>query len=135
MNTVRGLSNVSRWLRDKPNELNSICEQELERAVREAEYEAKQNAPVDTGKHRQSIVGEREGLRGKLTANMEYSPYIEFGTGASVNVPPGFEDLAIQFKGKGKNTINLPARPHIIPAATKAGKNLKENIKKRLSKL
>jgi len=137
MSYIRGLPNVRRLLKDAPQKLASVIKNEMETVVREAELEAKQNAPVDLGKHRQSIVGEIEnnGLTGKLSANMPYSPYLEFGTGAEIDIPSGFEDLAVQFKGQGKKKINLPARPHIIPATTKAAKKLVKNIEKKLENL
>jgi len=46
----------------------------------------------------------------------DYGPYVEFGTGALVNVPRGLEEYAIQFKGKGVKKVNLPARPFMYPA-------------------
>lgn len=135
MSFVKGFKQVFNYLKEKEKQVDNICLEETEKAIRLAELDAKQNAPVDTGKHRQSIVGEMEGEKGKLSANMEYSPYLEFGTGTSVSIPPGFEELAIQFKGNKPGTINLPARPHIIPAAMKASESMKKSIDKRLDEL
>src|SRR5688572_5665052 len=36
----------------------------------------------------------------------DYSPYVEFGTGAYVDVPAGLEEYAMQFKGKGIREVN-----------------------------
>jgi hypothetical protein len=78
--------------------------------------EAKKKAPKLTGKLRNSGVVEHTLDNTKITFNAEYAPYLEFGTGGNVSVPAGFEDLAIQFKGDGKRTINIKPQPYLIPA-------------------
>ena len=45
-----------------------------------AETRAKALAPVDTGKLRSLISGERQGTVGILTSQAEYSVYVEYGT-------------------------------------------------------
>jgi HK97 gp10 family phage protein len=119
------------------SKLQNIVVAEMETAGRNAEFTAKQNAPVDTGKHRQGIVyeSENEGLSAKITANESYSPYLEFGTGTSVDIPEGFEGLASKFKGKGIRQVNIQARPHIIPACKKAFQKLVSNLEIKLSEL
>jgi HK97 gp10 family phage protein len=59
---------------------------------------------------------------------LKYAPYVEFGTGGEVNVPAGYEDFAIQFKGKGIRKINLRARPYLIPAFESEIPILRKNI-------
>jgi HK97 gp10 family phage protein len=102
-----------------------------------AETNAKMNAPVKFGYHRQNIGHEtsRSGLGTKVFANAKYAPYLEFGTGGSIMIPSGFDDLALQFKGNGVKTINLPARPHIIPAAQKAMEFFNKKIELDISRL
>jgi hypothetical protein len=93
------------------------------------ENDATNNAPHDLGHHKQNI-----GFRPiswhtiRMFANATYAPFLEFGTGGSVSVPNGWQDIAIKFKGKGKKKINLPARPHLIPAFYKAKEFLKKKI-------
>src|SRR5512139_1604451 len=52
---------------------------------------AKQNAPVDTGRLRASIlpevVSDAEMLLGIVGSNVEYAPYQEFGTGPHAMYP------------------------------------------------
>ncbi|TVR41894.1 MAG: hypothetical protein EA392_00925 [Cryomorphaceae bacterium] len=45
-----------------------------------------------------------------------YTPYQEFGTGSLVSVPPGFEAMAMQFKGAGIKEVNITPQPHFAPA-------------------
>jgi HK97 gp10 family phage protein len=59
---------------------------------------------------------------------LKYAPYVEFGTGGTVNVPAGYEDFAIQFKGKGIRKINLRPRPYLIPAFESEIPVLRKNI-------
>jgi HK97 gp10 family phage protein len=59
---------------------------------------------------------------------LKYAPYIEFGTGGLVSVPAGYEDFAIQFKGKGIRKINLRPRPYLIPAFESEIPILRKNI-------
>ena len=59
---------------------------------------------------------------------LKYAPYVEFGTGGTVNVPAGYEDFAIQFKGKGIRKINLRPRPYLIPAFESEIPILRKNI-------
>jgi hypothetical protein len=50
----------------------------------------------------------------EVVAPIKYAPYVEFGTGENVSIPPGFEELAQTFyvDGKGRNK----AQPFLIPA-------------------
>ena len=87
--------------------------------------DAKNLAPYDHGKLRQNIVWVQPSKREKgviqhiVQALMPYSAYQEFGTGGLVDVPPGWEDIAIQFKGKGKRQINMKPQPFMYPAFAK----------------
>lgn len=80
---------------------------------------AKQKVVVDLGQLRQSIghtnatVGNN---RSFIYANTPYAAFVEFGTGGLVNVPKGFEEIAIKFKGRGIKQVNLRPRPYLIPS-------------------
>jgi HK97 gp10 family phage protein len=83
--------------------------------------DAVQNAPVDTGKLRQSISFELldNGLSAHMFVVVPYGWIVEFGTGGLVQIPEGFSELAGQFRGKGIRTINRPPQPYMIPAFLK----------------
>ena len=89
--------------------------------------DAKSNAPVEFGKLRQSGLAEpiNNGFGGKITFSIIYAPYIEFGTGGLVVVPTGWEGFAMQFKGAGVRTVNLRARPYLLPAFEKGVRDFK----------
>lgn len=52
----------------------------LAKAVLVVERQAKENAPVDTGRLRASITSEVSGMEGKVRTNVEYASYVEHGT-------------------------------------------------------
>ncbi|KAB7730140.1 hypothetical protein F5984_13230 [Rudanella paleaurantiibacter] len=137
MMRLNGLDNVLRSFRGAGRTLRQEAANLAERAGRNIEAEAVLNAPVDTGKHRQSGSYEptNNGMGAKVSFSMAYSPYLEFGTGGLVNVPPGFDDLASQFRGAGGRQINLPARPHLIPAFLKHREIYYNDLKRLLARL
>ena len=53
----------------------------LEKACLLVENKAKENCPVQTGYLRRSITHEINGNEGIIGTNVEYAPYVEFGTG------------------------------------------------------
>lgn len=65
--------------------LDEALKPQLEKACLMIEAEAKVNCPVDDGQLRQSIESEiketNNGLIGYVGTNVEYAPYVEFGTG------------------------------------------------------
>ena len=92
--------------------------------------EAKSNAPVDLTNLVKSGRAEPidGGLGGKITFSIKYAPYVEFGTGGLVVVPSGWEDFAMQFKGAGVRTVNLRARPYLLPAFEKGVRAFKQKL-------
>lgn len=57
----------------------------------------------------------------QVIVQAKYAPYIEFGTG-NLFVSTGsqiWDEIALQFKGKGIKEINLPPRPFLRPAVQK----------------
>lgn len=97
---------------------------------------ARANAPHKFGHHARNIGSLPNNWHSvRLFANAKYAPYLEFGTGGLVNIPKGWSRVASQFRGKGIKKINLPARPHIIPAFNAAQKYLKKKLAQDIRKL
>jgi HK97 gp10 family phage protein len=130
MSTIRGLDATLEAMRQAQREIERKVEGKVAQIAYEIHAEAVSNVPVDTGQLKQSG---RVELKSKLTAaitfNAKHAPYIEFGTGANVKVPVEWGDYALQFKGKGIKTVNLHARPFLIPAFDKGEKKLKKEVK------
>ena len=78
--------------------------------------EAMRNVPVNYGKIKQSInVRQDSELKFSVFVNaVPIAAYVEFGTGAFVEVAPEWKDMAWEFyvNGKGK----LSPRPYLYPA-------------------
>ena len=128
---LRGSESLQRFLQTLSRQVPERVADEVERAGRTVEAEAKSTVAKDTGKLQQMIYFEatRGGNGAKITAGTPYAAYIEFGTGGSVLIPPGWEDLAAQFKGSGgKRTISLPPRPYLLPAFRREGKELEMRL-------
>jgi len=104
------------------------------------ENNAKGFAPVNKrttgGDLRQSIAAEPIGkLLWRITAFAHYAPYMEFGTGKSVNITEVFKDQASQFKGRGIREVNLRPQPFMYPAYLIAKKNYKADLEDNLDVL
>ena len=97
-------------------------------------------APKKTGKLSQSYFPERDGNTARVFNTKLYAPFVEFGTGSFVDtselsklgIP---ENYAMQFKGQGIKKINLPARPHLFPSASKNFDILFKNIQTRIKNI
>ena len=100
---------------------------------------AKQTAPVDSGSLKQSIKAERKGKTVEVIAGAHYAPYVEFGTGGSVDLNDMLElgipaSYAAQFKGKGIRDVNLPARPFFFSSGRIGFKNLLNRLNGEIKK-
>ncbi|WP_018130711.1 HK97-gp10 family putative phage morphogenesis protein [Effusibacillus pohliae] len=98
-----GATEVVRTLNDIPQQKEQAIKRIINTTAANIARKAKQRAPVDTGRLRGSIQMRpyRGGLEAAVGTNVEYAPYIEFGTGKGVNVPQQYADFAAQFKGHG----------------------------------
>ena len=67
---------------------------------------AKVKAPVNDGTLQNSINWQKEtSLKYNVGTNLPYAPYVEFGTGAKVQIPAEFAKMASNAKGKGKGSF------------------------------
>jgi hypothetical protein len=105
----------------------------LNEAIQNTETEAVSAAPVDKGFLRNSSYSEVEGLEGLVGFRVNYSPYVEFGTGGLVDVPAGLEDYASKFEGNGVKQINIRPQPFLYPAWKNNTIKFLDNLKKMLN--
>ena len=96
-----------------------------------AETYAKRKCPVDTGVLRNSITHLVDADQGKcyIGCNVEYAPYVEFGTGVHYlggrKTPWTYQDA----KGKWHMTNGSKAQPFIKPAVTEHSAEYRSIIK------
>ena len=122
------LNKLSLIMTDVSNEINA--------SALKIYTDAKREVKVDNSTLRSSIAINPDS-KGSLTYSVEarakYAPYVEFGTGGLVDVPAGYDDFAIQFKGKGIRKVNLRARPFLIPAFEQEKPKLIKRLKDLLN--
>lgn len=135
---ITGLVQLQAKLKQLPDKIKAEAVEDIQDAADAIVIKAIQRAPVDDGPLKQSVGNQpkNNGLNYIVFVSADYAPYIEFGTGTSVDVPNELKDYAIQFKGKGIKQINLPARPFFFPGffeeRDKLVKTLKASIAKHL---
>jgi hypothetical protein len=116
-------------------------QREVVMAVLAIESGGKRSAPVagkgKSGGYLRASIHSTLGadlLGGTIWAAAPYAPYQEFGTGALVNVPPGFEEFAMQYKGRGIRRVNIKAKHFLFNAWVVRGREFLENIERILSR-
>lgn len=75
----------------------------VKRRTSEMNRKAQRYAPVDTGELRRSILStfSENGMQGKVSAGMHYSPYLEYGTrfmSARPFMRPAFYETVFEFR-------------------------------------
>ena len=150
--TIKGLDSLTR-------KLNNITDMELKDTMTEAlklvHGQAKTLAPVDGGDLSESIhMSQRKtatGREGRVYTNLEYAPYVEFGTGIKGNgtYPYEVKGLTLAYKDKGwiyynekleKKifTTGQEAQPYMYPALKNNEKTIlkmfKSGVKTTLTK-
>lgn len=92
------IKKLARFGIDSENEISK----QTQLAAESIKLDATERAPVNLGKLKQSINAQREGKTlWSVFANEQYAAYVEFGTGAKVDVPDEFKDIANAYRGKG----------------------------------
>jgi HK97 gp10 family phage protein len=98
------------------------------------ESDAKNRVPVDSGRLRSSLKTEKFGGIGRrVYTNVEYAPYVEFGTRSRVNTKISgvdYSDVAIQFKKSNGGGGGVRPRPYLFPAFEAEKPNLIKNLKR-----
>jgi HK97 gp10 family phage protein len=102
---------------------------------------AKREVKYDKGDLRKSIKSETNKTTKSVVieALAHYAPYVEFGTGGSVDLNDMLElgipaSYAAQFKGKGIRDVNLPARPFFFSSGRIGFKNLLNRLNGEIKK-
>lgn len=114
----KAIRDLEAWEQDK---IRKVANQ-FDRSALAIEKNAKLNAPVDSGRLRSDIQKQVEKTEHNRVVSAEvfntvkYAPFVEFGTGALVQVPAEQQEYALQFKGKTGRVVNRRARPYLFPA-------------------
>ena len=140
--SISGINAVLSGLDQFSNDVQKLVQLEVKDWSDRTAAKAKADVPVDTGMLKGSIraVGGNNGLTWSVRVgginNVDYAPFIEFGTGAFVDEAflqqYGLVSYAAQFKGAGVKQVNLPMRTFLYRNAglelTKTVANIKKLI-------
>ena len=119
INISKLLSQISAFGHDANRLAVAVTNETAQGMVTQAQLRVTSNNSIDKGQLRLSIgkTTARVGYnRSFFFSNAPYAAYVEFGTGGTVSIPKGFEEMASKFKGKGIRKINLKPRPFFIPS-------------------
>jgi HK97 gp10 family phage protein len=97
-------------LTERIRKASSIVRDDIARELADAaaDYEARviKDVPINDGALKRSVhkakIGENQW---EVYVGSSYAPFLEFGTKGKYQPIPGYEDVAAQFKGKGKGTF------------------------------
>ena len=129
--TIKGLKKLLKKLNLPPQDIDKI----VQANGSEMAQTARRLAPIDTGKLRQSIRKRKvEQFAAEVTAGAPYAPYMEFGTGGLVEVPPELAEVAIKFKGRGIKRVDIRPRPFMFPALVLQRGQIVEDFKRYFKK-
>lgn len=117
MSSIEGLDKLLTTLSGLGGNIKESSKKGLERGAKKIQKNAKYLTPVDTGHLRNSIKTKsqstQDGAEAQVYTNLEYAPYVEFGTGqrgseSNIDRPEG-----ISYKADWKG---MPAQPYMTPA-------------------
>lgn len=157
---IKGIDKLLKKLDTLNVDSKQVLKQSIEKNMKMVQGEAKLLCPVDQGTLRNSIgVSVRESsnkIEGKVTTNMEYAPYVEFGTGkkgenSGGDKYPGplsykqdkwlvvIPDLVVD-DDRGIRWIDgQPAQPYLYPALKnnedKVIKNITSDLNKKIKEV
>lgn len=118
---ISGLDELLMDLDKYNNVSNNAVRKALELSGAEVERQMKMDCPVDTGNLRSSIRYEVNGDSVEIGTNVEYAPYVEYGTGIYANnsnakkIPWSYQDE----NGDWHRTSGQPAHPFVTTALDK----------------
>lgn len=140
--SIKGLGSLMRKLDALGGNSQQALKVGIHKGVKLVQGDAKQLCTVgDSGRLRNSIEGETEEkdgkIIGKVSTNVEYAPYVEFGTGQrGENSPsPPKADIDLNYR---QDWAGMDAQPFLYPAIKQkedtvrnmAASELRKEIKK-----
>lgn len=123
--------------------INKTLQEDVKDTIRKGALDIKDEAilraPGDLGFLKNSIFAdpvsdENQSYEAGVEVRAKYGPYVEFGTGTKVTVPPDLTDYAIQFKGT-HIVPGMKAQPYFFPAAKRQKPLIENRIKTLVEKV
>lgn len=146
INKSKSVTSLSKRLKEAPYLVTQQVQKIINESVIAIENNARARAPLGkTGQLKASIysmpynmnVGAKVGSKGHMGRRANYSPFVEFGTGPSFQIPyyrnlnmNKLEGYAQTFKRNNGNVVNLPHRPFLFLSASEELYKMVNQIKK-----
>jgi len=120
---IAGMDSLLGKLKSLPQQLNAVAATEIQDGAQVIAAEAKQRAPGDQGFLRNQIAALKvNDMTWRVVSGADYSAFEEFGTLEKVDIPPGLEEFAAQFKsGTYSEGSNLTAKEAIFAWCERQG--------------
>lgn len=133
---MEGIDAIIKDLDKKGKSIVPAIKKGLTRTTNKCKAEAKENCPVDTGLLRESIHSEIKEkynqVEGEVSTNLEYAPYVEFGTGQRGMKTNKNTEVKVAYRA---DWAGQKAQPYMYPAYTDTREKLIPNIKKEMDKI
>jgi hypothetical protein len=142
----KSVTSLSKRLKEAPHVITQQIQKIINESVLTIERNAEKRAPRGkTGLLKASIystpytmnAGAKVGSGGTMGRRSNYSPFVEFGTGDSFQIPVyrnlsmnQLEGYAQTFKRNNGNVVNLPHRPFLFNSASEELYKMVNKIKK-----
>ena len=136
----KSITNLSKRLKEAPNVITQKVQAIINQSVINIENNARARAPYgETYKLKGSIYSTPYNMNAgaRVGSSVYYSPFVEFGTGSSFNIPSyrnlnkaKLEVYANTFKRNNGNVVNLPHRPFLFNSASEELYKMVSKIKK-----
>jgi hypothetical protein len=115
---IKGLDKLLKKVENKSQSIKEEVDGELELFCQTVARKAKQRVPKDIGGGgglaASTYFQKNKEFDYTLFSAKKYAPYVEFGTGGLVKVPPELQEYALQFKGRGVKKINIKPQPYFF---------------------
>lgn len=127
------MDSVKKLLRDLRRQTEEAKQRGILKTAKLIEADAKSLVPRNLGALAGSIGIEQKPDVTYVFADKPYAAYQEFGTGALVQVPSGYEAYAKEFFVNGKGKTH--AQPFLFPALFKNQESLLPNVEEEIQKI
>lgn len=131
--TIKGLDALLKKLDSLSEDIQKDVDEEMSQSATTIAHQAASKVPVDEGRLKGAIKEDvSTKFRKSVSVNLDYAPFIEFGTKKKVSVPNGLEAYAAQFKkklGKGGFEDMVKALSGWLKRHGQGGKGLKNRAR------
>lgn len=132
---IEGLDRLLAKLDSLGGDAEKALQDGIDKATRRVKRDAKLLAPVDTGRLRNSIQSKTTNADGRIegvvSTNVEYAPYIEFGTGQTGENSQAIKPEGISYRHDWKGQ---KPQPFLFPALVQNENSIKKDIASTVKK-